>query len=135
MVDGFAARAFDFETACADGQEFGAVLTLAPIFVTLLHFFFFFPAVSDKIRPPVQVTALKLTQAISAWLARPVLVTPPRRRLKSSICQLAHGNIGKCVAHMPIVGCQIHILGREPDNGHYAPSAGEILNARHHIGR
>jgi hypothetical protein len=39
MVDGFAARAFDFETACADGQEFGAVLTLAPIFVTLLHFF------------------------------------------------------------------------------------------------
>ena len=39
MANGFAARAFDFETACANGQEFGAVLTLAPIFVTLLHFF------------------------------------------------------------------------------------------------
>ncbi len=34
------------------------VLTLAPIFVTLLHFFCIAPAVSDKIRPPVQVTAL-----------------------------------------------------------------------------
>lgn len=52
-------------------------------FCNFVAFFCVAPAVSDKIRPPVQVTALKLTQVCSAWLARLVLVTPPRRRLKS----------------------------------------------------
>jgi hypothetical protein len=66
MANGFAARAFDFETACANGQEFGAVLTLAPFFVTLLHFFVLLLRLVIKSASLARERLKRLTQAQSA---------------------------------------------------------------------